>query len=67
MHARISFLVIFYRSIQDFKTNEPLSKKNISFLFLLKSREMQIQHFVLWQTISVLEEGNDWLKLKIPV
>ena len=39
MHAWISFLVIFYMPVQDFKTKEPLSKKKFSFLFLLKSWE----------------------------
>ena len=39
MHTRVLFLVIFCTSIQDFKTNEQLSKKKFSFLFLLKSWE----------------------------
>ena len=39
MDTWISFLAIFYTSIQDFKTNEPHSKKKFSFLFVLKSWE----------------------------
>ena len=39
MHAWISFHVIFFNTVQDFKTNEPLTKKKLSFLFLLKSCE----------------------------
>ena len=39
LHTWISFLVIFCMPVQDFKTNEPLSKKKFSFLFLLESCE----------------------------
>ena len=53
MHTWISFLIIFCTSVQDFKTNEPLSKRNsVFFLFLLKT--WGIRHFVLWPTKCLL-------------
>ena len=53
----ISCHMIFCNTVQDFKTNEPLSKKKFSFLFLLKSWENE--------NIAFCIITDDLLSLKI--